>query len=63
MMWKTIGKALLAGILAAAVGLVFAELFSAAFTGLDRDTARLLGMGAYLCFLAAGCTGLILGKK
>ncbi len=62
-MWKAVGKALLAGVIAALAGLVSAEFISAyLLTGLNRDIARLLGMGAYLCFLLAGCAALILGK-
>ena len=48
-MWKTVGKALLAGI-------------AAVVNGLGTDTGRMLGMGAYLCIVIVTCTGVILGR-
>ncbi|HIT08099.1 MAG TPA: hypothetical protein IAB55_03310 [Candidatus Merdivicinus faecavium] len=61
-MWKTVGKALLAGIAAAVLGVIFAEAFAAVVNGLGTDTGRMLGMGAYLCIVIVTCTGVILGR-
>ena len=61
-MWKTVGKALLAGIAAAVLGVIFAEAFAAVVNGLGTDTGRMLDMGAYLCIVIVTCTGVILGR-
>ncbi len=60
--WKTILASLGIGILVALVGLGFAALFGSWVSGLPRETAMLLGMGAYLCLVMVVCTGVIVAK-
>ena len=61
-MFKTFGKSLLVGIAVALGGMYFMEYLSAVLNGLDRDTMRILMLGAYLCIVLVTCTGMILGQ-
>lgn len=58
----TIAKSVLAAIAVAIVGLVFTEIFAAVFTGLEIDTARILGSNLYVCIVLVTCTGVILSE-
>ena len=41
-----------------AIGCVlFAEIFSMVINGLDRDIARIMGVGLYICMTFVVCTG------
>ena len=59
---KTIWQFVLAGIVAAIGGLLFADLAGDFFNGMDYGSAAVLGFGMYLCAVTVTCTGIIVSK-
>ena len=59
---QTILKYASLGIIVAAIGLCFSELFRMLFNGLQSDTGRLLGMGVWLCLVICTASGMILAE-
>ncbi|MGI6254206.1 MAG: hypothetical protein ACOYJZ_01105 [Acutalibacter sp.] len=53
---------LAAGVVVTLVGAVLSTLFGEWMNGLSRESATLLGLGLYLCFVLVVCTGIILAK-
>lgn len=50
------------GCMVAIVGMLFADIFSSIFNGIDYAAACALGIGMYLCVVVITCTGIIVSK-
>ena len=59
---KTIGKAILAGLLAVLAAWVFLAVFPVVFNGIPTPDSYVVGTCFFLAFEIALCTGLVLGK-
>ena len=59
---NAIVKSILIGIAAVIAGFIFAALFWPYFTEFPSDTAIIIAMNAYLCFVVVVCTGIIISK-
>ncbi len=59
---KTIGKAVLAGLLAVLAAWVFLPAFVGVFDGLEATDSYVVGSCFFLAFEISLCTALVLGK-
>ena len=60
---KTIGKAILVGLLAVLAAWVFLPAFVGIFDGLEATDSYVVGSCFFLAFEIALCTALVLGKR
>lgn len=60
--WKSFLQSVAIGLVVTLVGGVVSALFGERMTGFSRESATLLGLGLYLCFVLVVCAGVLLAK-
>lgn len=59
---KTILQSVVIGLVVVVVGLLFAALFGSLCNGFSYESAVVLGMCAFSCFVTVVCTGVVLSQ-
>lgn len=59
---KTILQSVVIGLVVVVVGLLFAALFGSLCNGFSYESAVVLGMCAFCCFVTVVCTGVVLSQ-